>query len=254
MFHRRKQQQYPPSITGSYLDLASKPINPFVCTPGSFVSDLFFYDELSRIAGVEAGHNWFCTQMAARSKGTTLTPSTPCKSPYSSAPASPRSLAHSVDLDESSDYLQPQPLPFCEVPSNDGIPSHDFRGYASFSCKNSALGNTENTQPVRLASTGFIKRSDFRGKQSWRRWKSYDGARKAILEGGGHMALAEQEHEEAQSSSSSSSCADDGDKCPDSAKSGGSESTLCPEPISAAGSPSAERQAQPEPPPPAADH
>ena len=203
IYNRRKILTNSPSIPCSYFDLSQKPVNPFVCTPGSFISDLFFYDELSRIAGVESGHNWFCTQMAARSKGTTLTPSTPCKSPYSSAPASPRTRPHSVDLDECLDYVLP--MGSCDNAKSDSL--SEIRGQGSFSSKGNCGAIQENAPPIRLASTGFIKRNEYRNLQNWRRWKSYDGARQAILEGEGQMALHEHEHEEAQTSSSEGSCA-----------------------------------------------
>jgi hypothetical protein len=200
-YNRKKFHLNTVSVQGSYYDLSLKPVNPFVCTPGSFISDIFFYDELSRIAGVESGHNWFCTQMAARSKGTTLTPSTPCKSPYGSAPGSPRTRPHSADLDESLDFVLP--VGVCDNTKIDSISGNENRGLWSFTSKGSC--GAENGPPIRLASTGFIKRNEYRNLQNWRRWKSYDGARQAILEGEGQTALAEHEYEEAKPSSLESS-------------------------------------------------
>ena len=61
------------------------------------VVDLYFYEELSRIAGHETGSQWLLSQTIKLSRATsrmslssTGCTSTPCRTPDHSAPASPR--------------------------------------------------------------------------------------------------------------------------------------------------------------------
>jgi hypothetical protein len=61
------------------------------------IVDLYFYEELSRIAGHETGSQWLlsqCTRLERSSSRKSMTStgcsSTPCRTPGQSAPASPR--------------------------------------------------------------------------------------------------------------------------------------------------------------------
>jgi hypothetical protein len=56
------------------------------------IVDIFFYEELSQVAGHEAGSQWLLSQTTklGRSKMSTGCSTTPCRTPDESAPTSPR--------------------------------------------------------------------------------------------------------------------------------------------------------------------
>mmetsp|Transcript_27688 Transcript_27688/g.57623 ORF Transcript_27688/g.57623 Transcript_27688/m.57623 type:complete len:139 (-) Transcript_27688:28-444(-) len=67
------------------------------------IVDIFFYEELSRVAGHESGSQWLlsqttklgCSKMSLTSTGCT---STPCRTPDQSAPTSPRGQLMCVEI------------------------------------------------------------------------------------------------------------------------------------------------------------
>ncbi len=69
------------------------------------IVDLFFYEELSRLAGHETGSQWLlsqCTRLERSSSRKSMTSTgcstTPCRTPDHSAPASPRSQQLCIEI------------------------------------------------------------------------------------------------------------------------------------------------------------
>ena len=64
--------------------------SPYISSPGSNITDAFFYHELCKTSGSDIANMWLLAQGPVRSKGSTATCS-PNRSPHNSAPPSPRS-------------------------------------------------------------------------------------------------------------------------------------------------------------------
>ncbi len=147
----------------------------FVATPGSFISDCFFYDELSRVCGAESAQYWLTSQLNARSFCTTATPGTP---QTASAPTSPRLKVGVIDRLGDSHFM-PNLQAFSENSKSFSLGSQSSRDWGDSGVKADGSSNFGS----RFHSFSHSRKTETaRPNKNWKQWKSYaDGHPKAPM-------------------------------------------------------------------------
>ena len=177
----------------------------FVGTPGSFITDCFFFDELCKICGPENAHLWLTAQLNARSFCATATPGTP---QTFSAPTSPPPKVGVMDRES---HFVPNLQAFSEHSKSFNAGSRTVRDWGDSGCKADGSSNFRS----RFHSFSHSRKTDnSRPNKSWKQWKSYaDGHPKAPNPRAGvfpnHISQTLPEHQEqseSPSSDSSESC------------------------------------------------
>jgi hypothetical protein len=172
--------------------------NCFVGTPGSFISDCFFFDELSKICGHENAQLWLTAQLNARSFCATATPGTP---QTISAPTSPRVK---IGIPERESHFMPNLQAFSEHSKSFSSGSHVARDWGDSGLNSDGSSNFRS----RFHSFSHSRKVDLsRPNKSWKQWKSYaDGHPKAPPCHISPTLPEHQEQSESHSSDSSENC------------------------------------------------
>ena len=144
----------------------------FVPTPGSFISDCFFFDELSKICGQDKAQLWLTAQLNARSFCTTATPGTPQNT---SAPTSPRIKQVVLERPAETHFI-PNLRTFSEQSKSFSM---GLAGTQNWGVAVNADGASNFRS--RFHSFSHSRKNEQKSNNnSWKHWKSYaDGHAKA---------------------------------------------------------------------------